>query len=151
MRDRGFTLVELITIIIIVGILAVYAAPRFFASDGDDLTGADASLVSLLRVQQQRAMQNTSGAGAYGVLIEEAAGEFYVRPVNAGAATPRDDATTLRISAPNTLQPTGQFEFNGLGCVGECGAGTVQFTLSGASTRQVCVNSQGYIRSGSCS
>ncbi|MDP2758925.1 MAG: prepilin-type N-terminal cleavage/methylation domain-containing protein, partial [Sideroxyarcus sp.] len=53
---RGFTLVELITVMVIVGILAVAVLPRFFTvSDFEDRGSAD-QVKSLLRFAQKTAI-----------------------------------------------------------------------------------------------
>ena len=50
MQQRGFTLIELVIVIVILGILAVTAAPRFIDLQGDarasTLQGAKAALTS---------------------------------------------------------------------------------------------------------
>ena len=64
-KQRGFTLVELITVMVIVGILAVAVLPRFFTvSDFEDRGSAD-QVKSLLRFAQKTAIaqhQNISVA-----------------------------------------------------------------------------------------
>ena len=64
-NQRGFTLTELITVIVIVGILSVAALPRFFTvSDFEDRGSAD-QVKSLLRFAQKTAIaqhQNISVA-----------------------------------------------------------------------------------------
>lgn len=55
-RENGFTLVELITVMVIVGILAVSVLPRFFTvSDFEDRGSAD-QVKSLLRFAQKTAI-----------------------------------------------------------------------------------------------
>jgi len=55
-NQRGFTLTELITVIVIVGILSVAALPRFFTvSDFEDRGSAD-QVKSLLRFAQKTAI-----------------------------------------------------------------------------------------------
>jgi len=55
-KGRGFTLVELITVMVIVGILAVAVLPRFFTvSEFEDRGSAD-QVKSLLRLAQKTAI-----------------------------------------------------------------------------------------------
>ncbi len=66
-KCNGFTLVELILTIIIVGILAVYALPRMSANAFDARAAAQ-ELVEAIRYTQQMSMNN-SGANPYRITI----------------------------------------------------------------------------------
>ena len=55
-RQRGFTLVELIMVIVILGVLAVYAAPRMFNTDDFKARGFHDETLSLLRYAQKTAI-----------------------------------------------------------------------------------------------
>ncbi len=55
-RVRGFTLVELVTIIVILGILAVAAAPRFFDRNVFDGRGFYDGVIATLRYAQKTAI-----------------------------------------------------------------------------------------------
>jgi MSHA pilin protein MshC len=55
-NQRGFTLTELITIIVIVGILSVAALPRFFDNDVFQQRGAADQVKSALRFAQKAAV-----------------------------------------------------------------------------------------------
>ncbi len=69
-NQRGFTLVELITVIVIIGILAVAAAPRFFDKDVFQARGAADQVIAALRygqkvaIAQHRAVDVNLSSGA---------------------------------------------------------------------------------------
>jgi MSHA pilin protein MshC len=55
-RANGFTLVELIAVMVITGIIASIAAPRFIGVDAFDARGSYSTLVSALRLAQKTAI-----------------------------------------------------------------------------------------------
>jgi MSHA pilin protein MshC len=55
-NQRGFTLVELITVIVVIGIIAVVAAPRFFDKNVFDSRGFYDQVISTLRYAQKTAI-----------------------------------------------------------------------------------------------
>lgn len=55
-RANGFTLVELIAVMVIMGIIASIAAPRFIGVDAFDARGSYSTLVSALRYAQKTAI-----------------------------------------------------------------------------------------------
>ena len=57
--QQGFTLVELVTVILLIGILAVNVVPRFDGTDSYEAHTHRAQLIAALRLTQQRAMQQT--------------------------------------------------------------------------------------------
>ncbi|QBG36605.1 pilus assembly FimT family protein [Litorilituus sediminis] len=57
--QRGFTLIELVTVIILIGILAVNVLPKFGGTASYEAHTHRAQLISALRLTQQRAMQQT--------------------------------------------------------------------------------------------
>lgn len=62
MNKLGFTLVELIITILVIGVLAVTAAPRFLGSDVEEATAIRDRTLQVVRNIQLRAMQNVSDA-----------------------------------------------------------------------------------------
>ncbi|PKG85259.1 MSHA biogenesis protein MshC [Colwellia sp. 75C3] len=65
MNNKGFTLIELIVVIIIIGILAVTVAPKFDGTASYEAHSHRAQLISALRLTQQRAMQQTDTTDDY--------------------------------------------------------------------------------------
>ncbi len=55
-RESGFTIVELVAVIVITGIIAAIAAPRFIGVDAFDARGSYSTLVSALRYAQKTAI-----------------------------------------------------------------------------------------------
>jgi MSHA pilin protein MshC len=55
-RARGFTLIELIMVIVILGVLAVFAAPRIFNSGDFNARGFHDETLALLRYAQKTAI-----------------------------------------------------------------------------------------------
>lgn len=55
-HQRGFTLIELIMVIVLLGVLAVYAAPRIFDSNDFNARGFHDETLSLLRYAQKTAI-----------------------------------------------------------------------------------------------
>ncbi|RUO42838.1 hypothetical protein CWE15_05390 [Aliidiomarina taiwanensis] len=158
-QSAGFTLVELIIVIVVISILAVTAVPRFMANDpSTELATLEARLMGLLRLQQQRAMQDGASC-CYGVTYDAnaitlSAPAGVSLTAEADRVIPLGDAS-LTVTSSIVGVNTG-FTFNSKGCPGPattglCGVGAVELTFdSGAQSRSVCVQSQGYIRPGAC-
>ena len=58
-NQLGFTIIELITVIILIGILAVTVLPKFDGTASYEANSHRAQLITALRLTQQRAMQQT--------------------------------------------------------------------------------------------
>ncbi len=78
MKSQGFTLIELIIILVIIGILAVSASPIFISDSGTKNESVRLQAMSILRAVQQQAMQDT--ANTYEVVVAESI--FGVPPYN---------------------------------------------------------------------
>ena len=55
-KNLGFTIVELVAVLVITGIIAAIAAPRFIGVDAFDARGSHSTLVSALRYAQKTAI-----------------------------------------------------------------------------------------------
>jgi len=69
--SMGFTIIELVVVIIIVGILAVTVIPKMFSSSGYEEIGYQAETVAKLRAIQLRSMQDTSATQCLLVYVTE--------------------------------------------------------------------------------
>ena len=60
MKKLGFTLVELIITILVIGVLAATVAPRFLGNDSEEATALRDRTLQVVRNVQLRAMQNVN-------------------------------------------------------------------------------------------
>lgn len=167
----GFTVIELIIVIVILGILSVFAAPRFLGTGGIDEVTARGELTALLREVQQRAMQDTANP-CYGVELDNAVGEArFFSPAECAIPAPQlnpvqlADGLSFNLNDPAGLAASERFLFNARGCpvpeshadstangvfAEPCAQGALQINITGSSTREVCIQSQGYITPSAC-
>lgn len=162
-KNKGLTVIELIIVVVIIGILAVTAGPAFFGRQGIDEFLFQTRLEGVLRLQQQKAMQDTTNC--YAVIID---GNRFAATDDCDAVAIQDPLANrgqgislteandakLAISSTAAVLPY-LIKFNGLGCPieapNDCDtAVNHQLTIVGNSTLYVCVNSQGYIAKGIC-
>ncbi|NTS75867.1 type II secretion system protein [Catenovulum sp. SM1970] len=168
-RLRGFTFIELVVVILLISILAVTVIPRFLDTSGFDQVTFEQRLVALLRLQQLKAMQLTNNT-CHRVLITnerfgvpyDAAGKDCVGNTLPSDYTSFSDfdkshygLSTFEVTGADVTFSNHDIYFNSLGCPapaagGACGNTDVAITITGESTRQICIESQGYIHYGSC-
>lgn len=135
MRQSGFTLIELIMVLIVVGILAVYVTSSTTNVSMTAYSGAE-ELVRAIRYAQQEAMDNT-GVPGIGISIDNNGFVFngITSPVN----------TWQLLKAPTAqyvvlIAPTGTITFDGRGvptCTGlACTLAPQAFTVSADSVTE---------------
>ncbi len=119
---RGFTLVELIMVIVILGVLAVYAAPRMFNSNDFYARGFHDETLGLLRYAQKAAIaQRRTVCVAFtstsATLTMASAASTYNCATAAALTGPNGSPTITARSGVtyNTTTPPVDFNFDGLG------------------------------------
>lgn len=142
--QSGFTLIELIVVLVIIGVLAVSLVPRFFSDDGvTEYLYRDQALNILRRVQMQ-SMQCTDCSPA-GVNI--ATKQIYVN-----TASCQNDASNLCIANRDThisiitsnFNQKIRFDANGKP-LDSCASGNCAITVQGGVSLKICIEAQGYI------
>jgi MSHA pilin protein MshC len=117
-KTAGFTLVELVTILVIVGILAVFATPRFVDRTGFESRGFYDQAQSTVRYAQKIAISQRQSPPKPAVFVVIAANGIRVC-YDAACATPVVDPTTgaaMAVNAPNGIALTpATFSYDGSG------------------------------------
>ena len=114
----GFTLVELVTIMIVVGILAAFAIPRFVDRTGFESRGVYDQAQGIVRYAQKIAIAQRQSPPKSPVFVVITVSQIRIC-YDAGCATPVNDPSTgaaLALTAPTgvTLSPA-TFSFDGSG------------------------------------
>ncbi|WP_114787467.1 pilus assembly FimT family protein [Vibrio tetraodonis] len=161
-QNQGFTLVELITIVILLGIVSAYASSRFIGKSSFDAQLIEQEVLSSIRLTQLRSMNRSGFCGRW--LISNSQMMQVSPAVSAGSC-----GTTLPTDTSDSSYVNGQeanvqlsldadgnvnfIDFDGLGrpaqCTSDC---TVTLTGQSGTQRYICINAQGgiYANASSC-
>lgn len=171
-KHNGFTLIELIVVLILVAILGVYATFRFSGTRGYIEYTYQHRLISALRTIQTRAMQDTSQNNQYQLFFDTRANNLSFGPSlpDGTAIDFSNDALSSGINGVNGfpltelllnttgLAVSGNFTLVRFNSLGEpvdsngaaiCAAGCV-VDFIGQSAASVCIEPLGYVHRGAC-
>jgi MSHA pilin protein MshC len=153
---NGFTMIELIVVIIILSILAVTVAPKFFNSTGFQEYTYQAEVITKLRSIQLRAMQQTNNSNeCHTVLVTKSALGI---PKPCDSTLPDDwqgidedtgEGTTIIKIEDNhqvTFGPEFSFTFDSMGRP-SCGT-SCSINVTGDNSLTIKIESEGYIHEG---
>jgi len=153
--SNGFTLVELIIVIIILGIISTFAASRFV---GTSSFSAQEQAISVIRqIQVNRMQSNVSAANdSFRLAINsDCLGSVAACNLNLANSTQRQQAEArsdhvredgITFTPANTVV---DFDLLGNPSVSSGVNITINSTTS-SNSAQVCINSQGYVSEGAC-
>lgn len=140
MIPRGFTLIELVIILVIIGILAVSVSPVFFDNSGTQSQAMRLQAMSILRSVQLQAMQDTAPSDrSYQVRVSDSA--LGTSPYTDDNPLYMDGAEGIRFA------PTAVIGFDELGRPTQDCEGGCELTITEASeqSRRIRINKEGFI------
>ncbi|WNC68131.1 type II secretion system protein [Thalassotalea nanhaiensis] len=143
----GFTLIELVVVVLIISILAITVVPKMIGSGSFDSFVYRDQMISSLRLMQQQAMQQTDSNSCHQIIVNS---DGYGASSNCSTHTLipnwQNEYTGFAIPIDSTVQLSGAstLTFDSLGRVAECGSGCI-IELSSDDSALLCIESQGYI------
>ncbi|MEZ8142653.1 MSHA biogenesis protein MshC [Enterovibrio norvegicus FF-33] len=147
---KGFTLIELITVLVILGIISVFAVPRLSGSEAFSVIGARDAGLSVARQVQLRAMQQETPSADCHTLSSTATRMGGSAASGCGFKTDRSDVVDLSDSSVR-VSPAQTYRFDLLGRRVNndgkrlCISSVCKITFSqGSSSASICLNSEGY-------
>ena len=146
-RAAGFTLVELVIVIIILGILSVTVAPKFFSSKGFSEYAYRADVIAKLRLIQTRAMQQVNVLCHRVNITEDKLGKVTCGTLSEFSDQSIQRATVVAIESGDnvTFSPVGlTFTFDHLGRPQDCN-NPCDITITGEQSLVVRIENEGYI------
>lgn len=171
-QQRGFTLIELVVVILVIGVLAVSAASRFDSTSYAEYS-YQSRLLSALRAMQQRAMQDTRNNYCFQINFNTVSPAFGPPTLSYRNDTQAEHTETcaaaINYSTPEFLRTSsGEIAADGISMMtldtgngvfnymrfdsfgrpitsaGNCQA-TCRITFQGSQSPAICVESEGYI------
>ncbi|MGF1740665.1 prepilin-type N-terminal cleavage/methylation domain-containing protein [Vibrio profundum] len=151
---NGFTLVELIVVIVLLAIVSLYAASRYIGVTHFSAFAAQEQAISIIRQIQVNRMQSNVGSSSSNdnfilAISSDCIGS--VNGCNVSDRSTRSDVLSFDSVTVTSTPSVSQITFDLLGNPeGSASAGVdIRFSADSSQT-DICVNSQGFVSRGTC-
>lgn len=143
-RQSAFTLVELVVVIILLGILSVYAASRYIGSSGFSAYAAQEQAIAIIRqIQLGRMQSNISETDTLSSEYRLSITSDCLGSVASCSSTDESRSNNLVLPDDVSFTPARVVDFNLLGAPT---AGALKIDISSdTDSVSVCINSEGYV------
>ena len=132
----GFTIVEMVIVIIILGIIAIYASSKLTESEPFAVSAGQDQLISGARYAQQVAMMSGPGAN---VTLSVNATNFEIAVGGTPISLPSGGTSESLPSGVTATAATVSYT-----SLGETSVASIITLTSGSESRQVCIETSGY-------
>ncbi len=153
-KNTGFTLIELVIVIVILAILSATVAPKFFSSNGFSEYAYRTDVIAKLRLIQTRAMQQATDHCHQVMITSKKLGKVKKKAGENECTTPPEfanqlerRATLVEIDSNDnvTFSPNGTvFSFDFVGRPQNCN-NPCEIVIAGEQALTVRIESEGYI------
>ena len=153
----GFTLMELILVIVLLSILSLYAASRFMGKGSVSAFALQEQAISVIRQVQVNRMQSNTSTTDTNFQLEVSSsciGSVAACSLSGNEKDARSDLVEDSAAAFSLTGATSPISFDLLGnplSVASDGVSILIRDVNGQSQCRVLINSQGYVSEGSCS
>jgi MSHA pilin protein MshC len=149
-KRNGFTMIELIVVIIIIAIMSTTVIPKFFTSTGFQEYTYQAEIITKLRSIQLRAMQQTNSSECHTVLVTESALGIPETCTSLTLGNWQNATTSVIIESGHDVTfdvSSGNYSLT-FDSMGRPNCSPCLITVLGDSTLTIKIESEGYIHEG---